>query len=555
MPVELRKSGIEVLGDITWGTHFCQFYQTREDLLDLLVPFFKAGLENNEYCLWIICDPIGEEEAYAALDRAVPGFGQYRQKKQIEIFPCRNWYVETGAFDGEAVGQGWLEKLEAALANGYDGARINGNEGLLDNDNWHRFMKYEYGLNALLKDRRMIVLCTYPLSKSPGSAVLDVACVHECVVAKRKGKWEILEQPEIRKAKFQLQRETGELEQKVAERTRELAEVIERLKKEIAGHEQARELLVREKELSNEILDSIPALVVIVDENFRYLRWNRNLELTTGFRSEELLGLHAVEDFYQDEVSRQYAYTILGDAFKKGIADGDLRPVFAGQDKSFHISARRIIYEGKVCLICLVSDITERKKAEEELNMAYRRLSFHVENTPLAIVEWNKDFIFTRWSEQARKIFGWEASEILGKGIDDPDFPFIYSEDQSRVNKLTYELTHNLADRSLNVNRNYTKDGRVIYCEWYVSVLRDEQDNVITILALAHDVTERKEAEEKLNESYRQIRTLSDHLQNIREEERTRIAREIHDELGQQLTVMKMDVSWLNKKTANTREV
>jgi PAS domain S-box-containing protein len=554
MPVELRKSGIEVLGDISWGMHFCQFYQTKEDLLDILVPFFKAGLENNEYCLWIICDPVGVEEAYDALDRAIPGFWQYRQKKQIEIFPCRNWHVETGAYDGDKVGRGWLKKLEEALANGYDGIRINGNEGLLDKDNWHRFMNYEQELNALLVDRPMIVLCTYPLSKSPGSAVLDVAHLHECVVAKRKGKWEILEQPEIRKAKFQLQRQTSELERKVDERTRELAEVIGRLKNEIARHEQAAELLVREKELSNEILDSIPALVVIVDENFRYLRWNSNLELTTGFRGKELLGLHAVEDFYQDEASRRYAYSILGDAFKNGMADGDLKPVFWGQDKSFHITARRIIYEGKVCLICLVADITGRKKAEEELDMAYRRLSFHVQNTPLAVIEWDKDFFFSRWSEQAEKIFGWEASEMLGRSVNDQDIPFIYVGDQARVGKIIHELTHNLADRSSTVNRNYTKDGRVIYCEWYVSVLRDEQGEVITILALAHDVTERKEAEEKLNESYREIRSLSEHLHNIREEERARIAREIHDELGQQLTVMKMDISWLNKKTANTSE-
>jgi PAS domain S-box-containing protein len=236
------------------------------------------------------------------------------------------------------------------------------------------------------------------------------------------------------------------------------------------------------------------------------------------------------------------------------MADGDLKPVFSGQDKVFHISARRLIYEGKVCLLCLVSDITERRKAEEELNIAYLRLSSHVENTPLAVIEWDKDFVFTRWSGQAEKIFGWKASEMLGRSVYDPVLPFIYIEDQERVGKITHELTHNLIDRNWAVNRNYTKDGRVIHCEWYVSVLRDEQGKAITILGLAHDVTERKEAEEKLNESYRQIRTLTDHLQNIREEERTRIAREIHDELGQQLTVMKMDISWLNKKTGHISE-
>jgi len=48
-----RKTGIVIIGEVPWGTHFCQFYQTPQDLLDILVPYFVAGLESNEFCLWI----------------------------------------------------------------------------------------------------------------------------------------------------------------------------------------------------------------------------------------------------------------------------------------------------------------------------------------------------------------------------------------------------------------------------------------------------------------------------------------------------------------------
>lgn len=51
MEAEGRKTGIDVVGEVPWGTHFCQFYRTNEDLIDILAPYFQAGLENNEFCM------------------------------------------------------------------------------------------------------------------------------------------------------------------------------------------------------------------------------------------------------------------------------------------------------------------------------------------------------------------------------------------------------------------------------------------------------------------------------------------------------------------------
>ena len=65
----LRHSGIGVIGDVPWGTHFCQFYSTKEDLIDVLVPYFKAGLENNELCMWITAEPLKTTIARAALKK------------------------------------------------------------------------------------------------------------------------------------------------------------------------------------------------------------------------------------------------------------------------------------------------------------------------------------------------------------------------------------------------------------------------------------------------------------------------------------------------------
>ena len=106
----LRKSGIEVVGDIPWGTHLCQFYETKEDLCDILVPYFAEGLRNNEFCMWVTSEPLGVEEARVALQKAVPDLEQYVKKGQIEILPYTGWYLLGGEFDADRVLEGWVKK-------------------------------------------------------------------------------------------------------------------------------------------------------------------------------------------------------------------------------------------------------------------------------------------------------------------------------------------------------------------------------------------------------------------------------------------------------------
>ncbi len=114
MKADIRKSGIDIIGDISWGTHICQFYQTKEDLTDILVPYFKEGLENNEFCLWVTSQPLEVEDAIEALKRVVPYLNANLEKGQIEIISYTDWFLTEGAFDPERVLNGWVEKLTYA---------------------------------------------------------------------------------------------------------------------------------------------------------------------------------------------------------------------------------------------------------------------------------------------------------------------------------------------------------------------------------------------------------------------------------------------------------
>jgi len=80
MNENMRRSGIDIIGDVPWGTHICQFYNSKEDLTEILVPYFKARLENNEFCLWITAQPLEAEDAKEALRGAVSDFNDYLAK-------------------------------------------------------------------------------------------------------------------------------------------------------------------------------------------------------------------------------------------------------------------------------------------------------------------------------------------------------------------------------------------------------------------------------------------------------------------------------------------
>lgn len=134
-----------------------------------------------------------------------------------------------------------------------------------------------------------------------------------------------------------------------------------------------------------------------------------------------------------------------------------------------------------------------RQRLSSELRDANQRLTFHVDNSPLAVVEWDSQFRVQRWSQQAENIFGWSVSEVFGKHWT--DWQFVFEVDLDAAMELTGNLLAGREPRKISQSRNYTKDGLVIDCEWYHSALLDDSGNLISILSLAQDMTARKQLE------------------------------------------------------------
>jgi len=206
-----RYSGIDVIGRVPWGTHFCQFYRTKQDLIDILVPYFKAGLENNEFCMWVTSEPLVVAEVQEAMRGAVEDFDEYLRRGQIEIIPYDEWYLLGGTFDDDRVLAGWVTKLEQALARGYSGLRLTGNTFWLEKNHWRAFTEYEAKINDVIGKYEMLALCTYCLDKCDGTAVIDIVKNHQFALVKQEGKWDIIESDIYRQAKEELRESERDL--------------------------------------------------------------------------------------------------------------------------------------------------------------------------------------------------------------------------------------------------------------------------------------------------------------------------------------------------------
>ena len=214
-----------------------------------------------------------------------------------------------------------------------------------------------------------------------------------------------------------------------------------------------------------------------------------------GYSRAEFLGKELWEiGLLHDSAASQAAFRELQ---KNGYSRYDDLPLQTKHGDRREVEFISSVYtEGSRSFIqCNVRDITERREAEEQLREAHSRLSFHVENTPLAVIEWDSDFRVSRWSPSAESIFGWKAEEVLGRRIG--DWRFVFEQDLRAVEQLASRQRGGSVQQSVSKNRNYAKDGSIRYCEWYNSVLRDRSGNLESILSLVLDVSARKQAEEE----------------------------------------------------------
>ncbi|WP_445302461.1 response regulator [Microcoleus sp. K4-B3] len=157
------------------------------------------------------------------------------------------------------------------------------------------------------------------------------------------------------------------------------------------------------------------------------------------------------------------------------------------------------------------NDITDRKLAEEKLLASQQRISFLLQQTPIAVIELNLNLEIITWNPAAVAIFGYSEQEAKGRVASDLIVPESYHQQVSEI------FNHGLNAKSSGTSKNLTKDGRIIICEWYNTQLIDDNGTAIGIALMAVDITERKQAETELQESALRQRAIARIIERMRQ--------------------------------------
>ncbi len=145
---------------------------------------------------------------------------------------------------------------------------------------------------------------------------------------------------------------------------------------------------------------------------------------------------------------------------------------------------------------------------ERQLRLANQHLAAHVENTPLAVIEWDHDQRVVRWNAQAERMFGWAAAEVIGRSVR--EWRFVHEDDLPTVERRVGEMYAGRAACGRSPNRNYTKSGGVVWAEWHNSALYDESGKMASVLSLVLDVTAYRDTAEELAHSRARVRAALD---------------------------------------------
>ncbi len=307
---------------------------------------------------------------------------------------------------------------------------------------------------------------------------------------------------ERERAETALRQTKIEWEQRAIERTRDLQQINDQLELELRERHRVEAALEISRSRFAGILEIASDAIIAIDRDRVITLFNQGAEQIFGYTAIEAIGksidLLLPPKFIEIDRQPIDAGTSNNRSRQMGNRQQAIGTRRDGSEFPAEASISYLDLGQERVYTVILRDVTERQRTEHNLRDALQKLNFHFENSPLATIEWNREFRVARWSATAEKMFGWSAAEVLGKHPN--EWKFIVPEDAERIDRVVNRMIAGVEVQNVTIDRNYRKNGTIVNCEWYNSILLDSSGQMESVFSLVLDVTERHQVERMKDE-------------------------------------------------------
>jgi PAS domain S-box-containing protein len=309
---------------------------------------------------------------------------------------------------------------------------------------------------------------------------------------------------------------------------------------DITKHKQAEEFLEKYKNF----ISSTPDGIAYLDENYRYIIVNEAYEKFSGISREHFIGLTVAEflgeDIFQRIIKPHFDRCLRGEVIN--YQEWFIYPTIGRRFLDINYFPYKDTGNHIVGVINVGRDITERKQVEEALQMEIENFRHSLEDSPLGVRIATIDGSTIYANKTLLNFYGYDDLEELQKTpLKNRYTPESYLQAQIRKRQRdSGDLS--TADYEISIIR---KNGEIRHLQAFRKKVLWDSGSHFQIIYI--DITDRKLAENEVIKSKKQLEELHFHLNDILENERAMISREIHDQIGQSLTALKLDLNWMHK--------
>ncbi|MGH8361947.1 MAG: PAS domain S-box protein, partial [Gammaproteobacteria bacterium] len=314
---------------------------------------------------------------------------------------------------------------------------------------------------------------------------------------------------------------------------------------DISARHEAEWRLREERQFALHALDVLPGVFYVFDAAGKFLRWNRQTEEITGYSKEEMRAITAADIVPPDRRTRhrELVQEILGGTSQSGETELYTKD---GRRIPYYYAAQHFLWRGRPCVVGMGVDISAQKQAEQKLHQEQLLLVHAINSLPGLFTLCTDQGKFLMWNQRLEQVTGYSAEQL---GRLNPLDLVAPQQRHLMAERIAEVFARGHADVEADL---LCRDGRRI--PHYFTGRRLDLQGRTCLAGVALDITARREAEQRVQAYLQELQRLSPRILQAQEEERRRLAGELHDEMGQNLLTVLLQLRELESRAPHAQQ-